>query len=737
MCCGQTRAGAGAALPVSGGRPLIESLQDYLHDKRVLLLLDNFEQVVDAAPLIAGLLEGCSGLKALITSRVMLRVRGERMAPLAPLLLPDLERPLAVRSLAQNPAVALFVERAQAVLPAFALTSTNAPLVAALCAHLEGLPLAIELVAVRVRLLPLNALLAGLDQRLTLLTDGPRDLPLRHQTLRAALAGSYELLEQPAQMLFRRLGVFVGGATPEAIEGALRTEGQGLSEGTINSVLGPQSSVLNVFSTLVEHSLIVSRAPSGDAPRFIMLETIREYALEQLVEYGEASAVRQAHAAAFLDLAERAEPELRGQDQVAWLDHLEAELPNLRAALEWALQMHDRERALRLGRALWWFWYVRGYSSEGCRWLDRVLDAALPLLDAATSKHAIGPQLTATIATALLAAGHLALFQGDFVVARERLGASVAIWRELAALASEERQVQQGLAAALNFLFLTLQFAGDTAAREPIRTEYQTLSATLDDPLVRAMLLFNQGRGALIQEGKYREARSQLEQSLMLFRGLGDLWYIAQVVIDLGLVAVYQEDYHAAGGWYEEGLTLARALKDRSLIATALNNLGEVARCQDDDERATVLYAESLQLHQDLGNRPETPRLLHNLGYVALHRGDIPQARVYFRDSLERFQQLGMTRGIAENLAGFAAVSASSGRAAEAARLWGAAATLHEQDGTPVWPADRREQARYQTIARAELDPASWEAAWQEGRSNPLAQHVALNETIPHREMPA
>jgi predicted ATPase/transcriptional regulator with XRE-family HTH domain len=720
-----------------GGRPLAESLQDYLHDKRVLLLLDNFEQVVDAAALIVGLLEGCSGLKALITSRVTLRVRGEHVVPLAPLLLPDLERSLAVRTLAQSPAVALFVERAQAVQPAFALTPTNAPLVAALCAHLEGLPLAIELVAMRVKLQPLNVLLAGIDQRLALLTDGPRDLPLRHQTLRAALAGSYELLEPPAQALFRRLGVFVGGATPETIE-AVCTAAAGTDQEPAPQPLPavPQS-LMPILSALVEHSLIVSRAPSGDAPRFIMLETIREYALELLVEFGEASAVRQAHAAAFLDLAERAEPELRGQNQVAWLDHLEAELPNLRAALEWALQMHDRERALRLGRALWWFWYVRGYSSEGCRWLDRVLDAALPLLDAATSKHAIGPQLTATIATALLAVGHLALFQGDFVAARERLGASVAIWRELAVLVREERQVQQGLAAALNFLFLTLQFAGDIAAGEPIRTEYQTLSARLDDPLVQAMLLFNVGRGALLQEGKYMQARTLLEQSLVLFRGLGDLWYIAQVVIDLGLVAVYQEDYGAARAWYEEGLALARALKDRSLIATALNNLGEVARCQDDDERAAVLYAESLQLHQDLGNKPEVPRLLHNLGYVALHRGDIPQASVYFRDSLDRFGQLGITRGIAESLAGFAAVAAVSGQAAEASRLWGAAEALHATVGTPVWPVDRREQARYQTTARAALDTASWEAAWQKGRAHPLAQHMALDETIPNREMPA
>jgi predicted ATPase/transcriptional regulator with XRE-family HTH domain len=709
------------------GRPLIESLQDYLHDKRILLLLDNFEQVVDAAPLIVGLLEGCSGLKALITSRVTLRVRGEHIVPLAPLLLPALEGPLAVRSLAQNPAVALFVERAQAVLPAFALTPTNAPLVAALCAHLEGLPLAIELVAVRMKLQPLHALLAALDQRLALLSDGPRDLPPRHQTLRAALAGSYELLEQPAQTLFRRLGVFVGGAAPETIEAVCATTADKEQGSDTHLLPVERQSLIAILSALVEHSLVVARVASDDAPRFSMLETIREYALELLEESREVTSVRQAHAAAFLDMAERAERELHGPDQVTWLDHLEAEHPNLRAALEWMLQAHDCEQALRLGRALWWFWSVRGYSSEGRRWLDRILDAAMPQLERATSKHTINPGLATNIAAALHAAGHLALFQGDFVAARSRLGASVSLWRELAALTSEVHQVHQGLVAALNFLFLTLQFVGDIAAREPIRIEYETLSATLDDPLMRAMFLFNEGRGALLQEGNYMQARSHLEQSLVLFRGLGDLWYIAQVVIDLGLVAVYQEDYSSARAWYEEGLTLARTLKDRGLIATALNNLGEVARCQDDDERAAMLYAKSLQLHEDLGNKPEIPRLLHNLGYVALHRGDIALASMYFQDSLDRFVQLGMRRGIAENLAGLAAMSAVSGRAAEAARLWGAAEALHETVGTPVWPADRREHLRYQEIARVQLDAAAWQAAWQEGRSNPMAQHAVLS----------
>ncbi|MFL5806959.1 MAG: ATP-binding protein [Roseiflexaceae bacterium] len=707
------------------GRPLAASVQDYLYDKRILLLLDNFEQVVDAAPLVVDLLEGGSGLKALVTSRATLHVRGEQVVAVAPLPLPDLDQLPAVRRLAQNPAVALFVERAQAVLPAFALTQTNAPVVAALCAHLDGLPLAIELVAVRAKLLPPSALLAGLDRRLALLTDGPRDLPLRHQTLRAALAGSYELLDSHEQALFRRLGVFVGGCSLAAAAAVLSFGLRVMSEEA--DQLKTQNSELKTLegmAALVDKSLFRRIDEVDAAPRFTMLETIREYALELLEECGETAAVQEAHAAHFLDLAERAEPELHGSNQVAWLDLLETEHPNLRAALEWMLHAGEIERALRLAGALWWLWSIRGYSSEGRRWLDRILD--LEETDQSKIGYPSGVKPKSKIALALYAAGHLALFQGDFAAARARLGPSVGIWRELAALPSEERRAQRGLFSALAFLMLAMQFEGDNAAREPLVAEYLTLSATLDDPTSRAMRLFNEGRGALLQAGNYIQARAQLEQSLALFRPLGDVWYITMAVLDLGLVALFQEDYPAARTWYEEGLALARVLKDRTLIAAALNNLGEVARCQDDDEQAAQLYAESLQLHQDLGNKPEMPRLLHNLGYVALHRGDIAEATAYFRDSLARFQQLGMTRGVAENLAGFAAVSASRGRPAEAARFWGAAEALHETDGTPVWPTDRREHARYQALARAQLDPASWAAAWQEGRT---AQIGVLSQT--------
>jgi tetratricopeptide (TPR) repeat protein len=358
-----------------------------------------------------------------------------------------------------------------------------------------------------------------------------------------------------------------------------------------------------------------------------------------------------------------------------------------------------------------------------------MLDWELPMLDKEETDLSNTEYRKWNIAKALHAAGHLAVLQGDFAAARRKLESSVAIWRELATQTSVRPHARQELLAALTFLILTMQFAHDLAAREPLMAEFLSLGNTLDDPRSRATFLYNVGGYTLLHQGNYTEAGPLLEQSLALFRPLGDLWHIARVVIDLGLVAMYQEDYEAARAWYAEGLALAQTLKDRELMASAFNNLGEVARCQHDDARATQLYAESLQLHQEVGNQPETPRLLHNLGYVSLHGSNIAQATAYFRDSLARFRHLGMTRGIAENLAGFAAVAAMCGRPAEAARLWGAAEALHATVGTPVWPADRREHERYQAVARAQIDAVNWDAAWQEGRSNPLTQHVSPDET--------
>ncbi|HEX9438952.1 MAG TPA: tetratricopeptide repeat protein, partial [Roseiflexaceae bacterium] len=325
---------------------------------------------------------------------------------------------------------------------------------------------------------------------------------------------------------------------------------------------------------------------------------------------------------------------------------------------------------------------------------------------------------------ALHGAGFLALFQGDYAVAHARLMASAEIWRALITSATEAQRAMRDLASTLVFLILTAHYQGHTTA-SPLLAELMSLADELDDPAMRAAMLFNSGRGALLQQGDYRAARPQLEQSLRVFRALGDTWQIAQLVIDLGLVALYEGDGAAARAWYEEGLSLARALKDRALIALALNNLGEVARWQGDYDQAAVIYTESLQLHQDVGNKPEIPRLLHNLGYVALRLGDTAQAQTHFWHSLDLFRELGIARGVAEGLAGLAAVAAIEGQPERAARLWGAAEALHETIGTPTWPADGIEHDRYQKIVRTQLDERTFAAAWAAGRALTPEQVIA------------
>jgi len=702
----------------SGDRQLIAGLKAALYDKQLLLLLDNFEHVAMAAPLIAELLAAAPGLKILITSRVLLRISGEHTFVVSPLVLPDLTNLPSVAQLAQIGAVALFLDRVRACAPTFQLTTANAPEVAAICVRLDGLPLALELAAARMKLLSPKMLLARLEgwpreSPLRLLIGGPRELPARQRTLRATIDWSYSLLDVGEQLLLGRLAIFAGGWTLEAAE-------------TVCAAVGELAvSVLDGLDALLDNHLVQRGSGADGEPRFAMLETIREYALERLTERGEAAAARRAHGDYFLDLAEHAERELHGADQVIWLDRLDEEHPNLRAALGWALEAGDADVALRLAGALFWFWFVRGYSSEGRRWLDRILDFRLQIaVSEDADQSTIYNLQSAIMARALHGAGFLALFQGDYAVAHARLMASAEIWRALITSATEAQRAMRDLASTLVFLILTAHYQGHTTA-SPLLAELMSLAEELDDPAMRAAMLFNSGRGALLQQGDYRAARPQLEQSLRVFRALGDTWQIAQLVIDLGLVALYEGDGAAARAWYEEGLSLARALKDRALIALALNNLGEVARWQGDYDQAAVIYTESLQLHQDVGNKPEIPRLLHNLGYVALRLGDTAQAQTHFWHSLDLFRELGIARGVAEGLAGLAAVAAIEGQPERAARLWGAAEALHETIGTPTWPADGIEHDRYQKIVRTQLDERTFAAAWAAGRALTPEQVIA------------
>ncbi|MBA2450600.1 MAG: tetratricopeptide repeat protein [Chloroflexi bacterium] len=643
----------------SGGRPLAESLKDYLRHRAVLLVLDNFEQVLGAAPLVAELLSAGPALKLLVTSRAVLHVYGEHDCPVLPLALPCRNPLPSVERLSQYAAVRLFIERAQAAKPEFAISNENAPAVAEICYRLDGLPLVIELAAARIRLLSPQAMLGRLERRLPWLTGGAQNLPARQQTLRDAIAWSYDLLSGDEQRLFRRLGAFVGGCTLETTEAVCSAAGE------------LEIDVLEGVASLVDKSLL-RQHEEGPESRFLMLETIREYALEQLERSGEAAATRRRHAEYYLALAEHAAPELHRAQQVAWLDRLDREHDNLRAALGWSRQSGEGELGLRLAGALGWFWSVRGYWTEGRGWLEAALAPA-------------GPSRRARArADALWGAGLLAWHQGERAAARAQLEESLEIWRELGD--------PSGVAYTLGLLGLVSWSEGDETA---------------------GRLLF--------------------EESLAIRRDVGETWGVALALGVLGRMALHQGDYAAASSRLEESMTIRHEVGDKWVIAQNLNSLGDLARLGGDYERARALYEESLALSRQLRTKATIASLLHNLGYVTSVQGDQRWAAALFEEALALFRELGDTPGMAECLAGLAGVAAAEGRLERAAQLFGAAEGVLDAAGARMSATNRADYARNLATARALLDEEGFAATWAEGRAMPLEQAVtyALDERKP------
>jgi predicted ATPase/class 3 adenylate cyclase len=564
------------------GQTPVQAVREALADKRLLLVLDNVEQVAASAPFVGELLATAPDLEVLATSRLPLRLRAEREYPVPPLALPPANG-TPPEQLLQYEAVRLFVERAQSVRAEFALTAEIAPAVAEITRRLDGLPLAIELAAARVRLLPPTALLARLEKRLPLLTGGPRDAPARQQTLRDAIAWSYDLLTAGEQALFRRLSIFAGGFSLEAAEAVANP--------------GGELDVLDGVDRLSEHSLL---RPGADAePRFTMLETIREYGLEQLAQSGEAEAARRAHTEFFLALVEEAEPKLTSPEQLVWLERLEAEHDNLLAALSWAV-VNDTQIALRLAGGLAWFWYFRGYLREGRAWLDRILAAS----------GDPGPLHVGAFA----AAGRLARHLGDYE----------------GAIALLERSLE--------------------------------LARSFQDRRVEALALHELGALAGLAEGDAAREVVLTEASLALWRELGDSWGTARTLNNLGYEAYLQGDVDRAVSLLDEGVTLARVAGDRSVLGYILDSRGVVAEAQGELERATDLYQEALTLAQQVGNPLVVAFALSSLAGMAARQGQpVRAARMWgaasaLRDSIgtrlpleeeERFAQaLGAVRDL-------------------------------------------------------------------------------------------
>jgi len=576
------------------GRPLQEQLQDYLREKQMLLVLDNFEQVIDAAPRITDLLTAAPRLKVLVTSREVLRLSGETDYPVPPLSLPDPKRLPPLERFTQYEAVALFIERALAVKPAFAVTNENAPAVAEICHRLDGLPLAIELAAARVRVLPPQRMLVELSHRLSFLIGGARDLPARQKTLRGTIDWSHALLTGDEQQLFRRLAVFVGGCALEAIEAVCNIE---------NNL-----SVLETVESLVGKSLVKQTEAHGE-PRFAMLETIREYARDRLIAAGDEERVRERHRDYFLALAEAAEAKLMGAEQAEWLQRLEEEHENLRAGLDWSLVEAGPRGGLRLCGALHQFWFVRGHLSEGREWCARILGKAG------------AEERTSERAKALNVAGVLARRQGDYPAAWARHEESLAIQRQLGD--------RRSMATSQNNLGNVAMEQGDIASARALYEESLAISRELGDRRGIARALHNLGIVACGQ-GDFASGRALFEDSLAISREVGNRIGIAHSLYDLGKVAFEQGDYPAAGALYQESLTIRRELGERSGIAASLHDVGHVVFELGNYPAARKQFEEGLVIRRELGDRAGIAYSLEALAaVVAALGGSLRAARIW------------------------------------------------------------------------------------------------------------
>ena len=698
-----------------GGQSARDALLVYLRDRHVLLVLDNFEQVLDAAPIVTALVDHCPHLTILTTSRAALGIRAEQRFLVSPLATPDPRRQVILEEVAGYAAVQLFAARAQAVLPSFALDAENAAAVAAVCQRLDGLPLAIELAAARIALLPPQALLARLSSRLGLLTGGARDLPDRQRTLRATIEWSYDLLDEEERRLFGQLAAFAGGWTLAAAEAVCAA-----ADGA--SAQSPGMDVLNTLHSLMDKSLVRRIEGADDAPRFTMLETIREYGLECLATSDETAMLRR-HADFFLSLAERADAALGGDDQLAWLGQLEMEHENLRAALRWFIRRgHDPAAGVRLTGTLAPFWEARGYLREGREWLEEALRGS-------------PPEEPALRARALGGAGRLAFRQGDHDAAQALLAESLMLARRVGD--------EQLAAHALFNLGNVAWQRGDLATADALCEESLALARRAGDRGTIAHVLGRLG-GIAWDHGTYARSRTLLEESLALRRQLGDRQQIAHSLYSIGHVAWTQGDWDAAQAYDAESLALARELGETQAIAHALNNLGLVARSTGNHHAAQAYLEDCLAISRETGDQWLQTFALAWLGYVVQEQGDTEQAAAYFAESLTVARQRGMTRAIALALAGLAGGEGLGARSMPSARrgaalqravqLFGATQALLNANMLHLDPEDDRVFANNLRAARAHLDETAFDAAWTTGYAMPLEQalDLALHPVLYH-----
>ncbi len=679
----------------------LEQLKLSLHDRHLLLFLANFEHVAEAATHVVELLQTCPYLKALVTSRALLHVRGAYEFFVPPLALPDLKRLPDSTVLSQNEAIALFVQRTQVVKNDFALTDSNARCLAHICVQLDGLPLALELAAARIRLFSPQKLLERLEHRLLVLTGGADDLPERQHTLRNTILWSYDLLHANEQRLFRWLSLFVGGCTFEAIEAIAATLGEKTTQ------------VLDEVTSLLNAHLLYQQEQSDGEIRVMMLETIREYALEALAGSGEMEKVQRTYGAYYLLLAETSEPKLRSAQQQEYLDQLKREVENLRASLTWMQGNGKIELGLRLAAALGVFWYTRGYLSEGRAWLENLL--------AQDSSGSNGVS-TEVRAKALNSAGMLVAEQGDYGRAALLVEESLLLFQEL--------DDKPGRAIALNIRGIVAKYQGEYERAVSLHEECLRVRREMNDTRGIAVALNN--LAAIAQEqGNYKRALELGEESLAIKRELGNKNGVAQSLVNLGDIARKQGDATRASSLAQESLHIFRELEDTRGMALALNNIGEVLHDQGNHVQAAEVLETSLALYRELGNKWGIAQVLSNKGAGAFEIGELDKAKTLYQQSLAFYRAESNVVGVIVCLNGLASIAAVQGEPVLAAQVWGMAEVQRSAVGVPIVPVEYAQYERQIAAVRGLLGEKAFVHAWTEGGVMTLKQVFALLERIP------
>jgi predicted ATPase len=711
-------------------------LTDFLKEKRTLLILDNCEHLIDAcAQLADSLLLACPDLHILATSREALGIPGEVQYRVPTLTTPD---PLhaTLDTLRQSEAAQLFIERAHLALREFSLTPDNATAIGQICSHLDGIPLALELAAARVNALGVEQIAARLNDRFRLLKSSVRTALPRHQTLQALIDWSHDLLSEAERVLLRRLSIFVGGWTLESAESVCGGDGIKTSE------------IVDLLTQLLNKSLVLVDHNQGGEVSYRMLETIRQYSFEKLWTAGEGERLRERHLAYFVDLAERAEPNLRSFDMVRWLDWLEAEHDNIRVALAWALES-DIEAQLRLASALLSFWHIRGHKQEGIDWLAQGLSIdqtergdqpimphhamirgkglnAIAVLEAESLignpvEHlkesralfeALGPAGKQGLAYTLF---RLADRTTDFDRRKVMLEESLALLREV--------EDKFGIAECLMSLATFARTRGDYEQTRMIEKEHLALRKEIGDKDGIAIALAHSGGTAWLR-GEYEEARKLYEESLAGFREVGNKWGIGLVLTWLSDVAWGQGDYGQAVRVIEEALLLAQDIGDKPFVASRLGDLGLMAWAQGDYKQATEKFEVSLVISQEVGSKWASFFALQGLGRVAQSQGDYNRARSLHMEAMVLCQEMGYEMISALQLAAFAMLAAAQNQMQRAARLFGAAETLIPAVRLAL-PVVQAQHDQAVSAIRAALSEKAFETAWEEGKKMDLEEAIA------------